>query len=276
MNPVTKAVWFIEGHFAGDICLGDVADSAGVSRFHLTRTFATTTGYSVMRYVRARRLSEAAKALAHGAPDILGVALDAGYGSHEAFTRAFREQFGVTPEAVRAGGTVAGLSLVEAMTMRETQAGALAAPRMEQGRAMLIAGLGERFSFETQAGIPGLWQRFRDHIGSVPGQVGGVCYGVCYNTDDAGFDYIAGVEVGAFGALPAGLARVRVAKQRYAVFTHGAHVSSVTSTFMAIFNEWLPASGYQAADAPVFERYDDRFDGRTGAGGFEIWVPVMG
>ncbi len=276
MNPVSKAVWYIEGHFAGEICLADVAESAGVSRFHLVRVFGTATGYSVMRYVRGRRLTEAAKALARGAPDILGVALDAGYGSHEAFTRAFREQFGLTPEAVRAGRTVAKLSLMEAMTMEKTQAAALAAPRMEQGRALLIAGLGERFNFENLAGLPGLWQRFRDHIGSVPGQIGGVCYGVCYNTDDVGFDYIAGVEVGAFASLPAEYSRVRVAEQRYAVFTHGAHVSSVKASFMAIFNDWLPASGYQAADAPVFERYDQQFDGRTGMGGFEIWVPVKG
>jgi AraC family transcriptional regulator len=48
-----------------------------------------------MRYVRGRRLTEAAKVLSDGAPDILTVALDAGYGSHEAFTRAFRDQFGV-------------------------------------------------------------------------------------------------------------------------------------------------------------------------------------
>ena len=43
---------------------------------------------------------------------------------------------------------------------------------------------------------------------------------------------------------------------------------------MAIFNDWLPTSGHRPADAPVFERYDDRFDSRTGHGGFEIWVPV--
>lgn len=160
--------------------------------------------------------------------------------------------------------------------MEQTQGGALAAPRMEQGRALLIAGLREWFRFENLGGLPGLWQRFRDHIGLVPGQIGGVCYGVCYNTDDVGFDYIAGVEVQSFASLPAEYARVRVAEHRYAVFTHSEHVSSVKSTLMAIFNEWLPASGYQAADAPVFERYDERFDGRTGMGGFEIWVPVKG
>ena len=43
---------------------------------------------------------------------------------------------------------------------------------------------------------------------------------------------------------------------------------------MAIFNDWLPGSGHVPADAPVFERYDERFDARTGMGGFEIWVPI--
>ena len=51
-----------------------------------------------MRYMRGRRLSEAARVLANGGADILTVALDFGYGSHEAFTRAFRRsQFGVNP-----------------------------------------------------------------------------------------------------------------------------------------------------------------------------------
>ena len=202
------------------------------------------------------------------------VALDAGYGSHEAFTRAFRDQFGLTPEMVRAGGTVDNLVMTEAFKMDETAQNTLKPPRIEDGRALLIAGLGERFTFDTLAGLPGLWQRFNEHRGHVPGQVGTIAYGVCYNTDDTGFDYIAGVEVGDFGSLPQLFSHLRVAEQRYAVFTHEQHVSSVKGTFMAIFDDWLPKSGHQAADAPVFERYDERFDPRSGTGGFEIWVPL--
>ena len=108
---------------------------------------------------------------------------------------------------------------------------------------------------------------FRDRSARSP-------YGVCYNTDETGFNYIAGVEVADVSLLPKEYAQVRVAQQHYAVFTHGEHVSTVRATFMAIFNDWLPKSGYQAADAPVFERYDQRFDARTGMGGFEIWVPI--
>jgi AraC family transcriptional regulator len=96
MNPAERALWYIESHFARDISLDDVASVGGVTRYHMTRAFAAMTGMPVMAYARARRLSEAAKVLAKGAPDILAVALDAGYGSHEAFTRAFRDQFGIT------------------------------------------------------------------------------------------------------------------------------------------------------------------------------------
>ena len=101
MNPAQKALWFIESHLAERVDPRRDRGVGGVSRFHMVRAFAAATGLSVMRYVRARRLSEAARALAGGAPDILALALEADYGSHEAFTRAFRDHFGVTPEAVR-------------------------------------------------------------------------------------------------------------------------------------------------------------------------------
>src|SRR3979409_2723569 len=111
MNPAHKALWFIESHLADELTLDEIAAIGGVSRFHMVRAFAAATGLSVMRYVRARRLSEAARALAGGAPDILRVALDADYGSHGAFTRAFREHFRDTPEAVRAETLIDNLKL---------------------------------------------------------------------------------------------------------------------------------------------------------------------
>jgi AraC family transcriptional regulator len=77
MNPAQKALWFIESHLADQLTLDEIAGVAGISRFHMVRAFAAATGLSVMRYVRVRRLSEAARALANGAPDILTLALDA-------------------------------------------------------------------------------------------------------------------------------------------------------------------------------------------------------
>jgi AraC family transcriptional regulator len=275
MNPAQKALWYIESHLAGPLTLDEIADVACVSRFHLVRAFAAATGFSVMRYVRARRLSDAARALAAGAPDILHVALDAEYGSHEAFTRAFREHFGLTPEAVRAASCLDKLKLQEPLRMDSSEFDSLAPPRFETSKAMLVAGLGERVSQDNGAGIPGLWQRFHQYMQDLPSRIGPVAYGVCCNGDDAGnFDYIAGVEVGDFSDLPREFSRVRIPEQRYAVFTHTDHVSTIRGTINTIWNQWLPSSGHKVADAPTFERYDEKFDPATGNGGFEIWVPI--
>jgi AraC family transcriptional regulator len=275
MNPVGKALWFIEAHLGDDASLADIAGTSGVSRYQLLRAFGTATGHSVMRYVRGRRLSEAARVLAAGAPDILTVALDAGYGSHEAFTRAFRDQFGLTPEAVRERRCLDNLPLMEVIRMDKSLIVKLDPPRFETGRTLLVAGLGERYRFETNQGIPLQWQRFAPYIGNIPGQVSNVTYGVCCNSDGAGnFEYIAGVEVSNFDELPGELRHVRIPPQRYVVFTHRDHISAIRGTWHTIWNKWLPASGYEVADAPDFERYDDRFDSQTGTGEVEIWLPL--
>jgi AraC family transcriptional regulator len=275
MNPVGKALWFIESRLGSEISLAEIAMASDVSRYHLLRAFGAATGYSVMRYVRGRRLTVAARQLSAGASDILGVALDAGYGSHEAFTRAFRDQFGLTPEAVRGQCSIDNAKLVEAISMDENLVVELAAPRFDSSRTLLIAGLGERYTFETNQGIPCQWQRFRPYIGNIPGQIGGTTYGVCCNSDGTGhFEYVAGVEVASFTGLPRELSRIRIPEQRYAVFTHRGHASTMRSTVYTIWNKWLPASDYKVADAPDFERYDESFDARSGLGTIEIWLPI--
>src|SRR5215213_4074504 len=173
MNPAQKALWYIESHLAEALTLDDIADIGGVSRFHMVRSFAAATGFSVMRYVRARRLTEAARALANGAPDILSLALDADYGSHEAFTRAFRERFGITPEAVRGSACLDHLALQEPVVMDSTLTDKLQPPRFETGKALLVAGLGERCTHENEgAFIPNLWQRFHQKVAEIAGRVG--------------------------------------------------------------------------------------------------------
>ena len=275
MNPVKRAIWFIEGHFAEEITLDDIAASAGLSRFYMSRAFAVFTGCPVSGYLRGRRLTEAAKVLCNGAPDILCVALDAGYNSHEAFTRAFRDQFGFTPEQIRAQGHVKNIPLVEPLKMDESFIVNLEAPRTVDSKAMLVAGIGVRYNCETSEAIPSQWQRFNAYAGNLTGQIGDVYYGVCCNSDDENnFDYIAGVEVKDFSGLPDEFSRVRIPAQKYLVFTHRDHISTIRSTMMTIWGKYLPESQYEVADAPNFERYGPEFDPRTGNGGLEVWIPV--
>jgi AraC family transcriptional regulator len=275
MDPAQKALWFVESHLGDAITLEDIASACEVSPFHLTRAFTALTGLSLIRYVRARRLSEAARLLAHGADNILDVALDAGYGSHEAFTRAFRDRFGLTPEQLRAQGHQDNISLTEAIIMNTTPIPTLPEPRFEARGPALFAGLVERHDCESPVGIPAQWQRFTRWLGAIPQQVGEAAYGVCYNFDQEGnFDYMSGVEVKDAAGLPQEFKSLQTSTQKYAVFTHKEHVAGIRATLAAIWGQWFPNSGYQASDAPTFERYGPEFNGLTGLGGLEIWVPV--
>jgi AraC family transcriptional regulator len=273
MQPVDSAIWYIESHFKDDVTLDAVAVIAGVSPFHLTRAFRFATGYSVMRYVRSRRLTEAARALADNEGDILDIALTYGYGSHEAFTRAFREQFGVTPQQVRRQRSTQNLDLLEAIRMNGTSNARMDEPRIVEEHALLIAGIAKTHR-GTNAGMPAQWQEFVPYLGHIPGQRGASTFGVLYNDAEGSIDYLTGVEVSDFSALPAEFAHLRIPARRYAAFAHPGHVSTIGSTWKAIWSEWFPRSGCEAADAPMLERYAATFDARTGNGGFEIWIPL--
>lgn len=159
--------------------------------------------------------------------------------------------------------------------MDETLLANLEPPRFKNGKPLLIAGLGERYTCETSKGIPSQWQRFEPHFGHIPGQIGRVAYGVCCNSDDEGnFDYICGVEVSGVSELPSDFSRVRIPKQRYVVFSHRDHISTIRRTVNTIWNKWLPESGHEVADAPDFERYGEDFDPKSGTGTVEIWIPL--
>ena len=145
--------------------------------------------------------------------------------------------------------------------------------RFEDGKTMLIAGLSERCGDNMNA--PAQWQRFVPHIGNIPGQVGWITYGVLCNSDDTGnMEYMCGVEVSDFSRVPAELSRFRIPEQKYAVFFHAGHVSTIRQTWMTIFNKWLPESGYKASGGPEFEKYAEVFNPATGADGVEIWIPI--
>lgn len=275
MDPIQRAIWFVEGHLGEPFSLDDVAGVAGLSRFHLVRAFGQVTGRSVMRYVRARRLTEAARVLAGGAPDILSVAFDAGYGSHEAFTRAFRDQFGLTPERVREKGCAQTLDLVEPIRLDHLAPIKLNPPAIIDRRPFLLAGLLEHYRDGDMSAIPSQWQRFGPWLGHIPGQVSNMAYGVICNGDDNGVtDYFTAVEVSDFGSLPSELSRMRMPAQRYALFSHAGHISEIQAVWRTIWAEWVPQQVKTLSDAPFFERYPEAFDPVSGEGGFEIWLPV--
>jgi AraC family transcriptional regulator len=277
MSAIAKTVWLLESRLFEPITLDDVANHAGVSRTHISHIFPAATGFSISGYLRARRLSEAAKLLADGAPDILSVALEAGYGSHEAFTRAFGDQFGKTPEAVRRQRSLVDLNLVEPLLMDDTLKLKLDAPIIDDHADMLFAGLKARHTMTTSNTLPLQWQKFQQYLGHIPGGIGHAAYAVVGDMPEGcdDFEYFTAVEISGKGELPSELETLRLPAQRFARFTHHGHISTIRSTIGAIYEKWPPRLGRSANGTFSFiEYYGPDFDPVRGEGTVEIWIAV--
>lgn len=89
---------YVSEHLQQPLTLSDIASHIGYSKFHTSRVFKAETGMSLFEYIRRERLTASAHALRNGEKKILDVALDFMFDSHEGFTRAFSNGFGINPK----------------------------------------------------------------------------------------------------------------------------------------------------------------------------------
>ncbi len=271
MSLLDKLIWQIECHMDEPLTLQLLSQRCAVNVHHMCRTFQLGTGMSIMAYIRARRLSEAARVIAGGEADILNTALAAGYGSHEAFTRAFSAYLGVPPRAVKRARDLSNLRLMEPLEMNKDMMIDVAKPEIRERGAMRVVGIGATCRSGDISGIPALWQALNARAYEIGD---GPAYGVSHDMEPSGdFHYLAGMES---KGTPDGMTALDIPAHRYAVFTHDGHIADLPRTIYTIWNKALPDAGLEPAPAPEFELYDHRFDAGTGRGVVEIWVPIAG
>jgi AraC family transcriptional regulator len=284
MQRMLRGLQYIEENLAEPIQLADVASAAGYSLFHCCRLFQALTGGTVMSYVRKRRLTKAAEAIMAGDNiRLIELALECGFESQAAFTRAFRAQFGITPGALRRSDrtwlprlypklTEASLAyLTEIITMQ---------PTFIEHDDIHIAGLKDRVGDGgEQDGTP-IWRRFRSRMDDIESRVGDHSFGVVELVDKekGQIDYWASIEVAKETEVPEDLETRTLSGGRFAVFEHTLTSPDIGAelrqAFHYIYDSWLPSSGEQLRAYFDLEHYDDRFDPKTLSGTLEIWVPV--
>lgn len=272
MSLVHKVVWQIESALGEELSLELIAQRSAVSLHHMCRAFRLASGWSVMGYLRARRLSEAAKILAQSKQDILSVALDTGYGSHEAFSRAFQNQFGIAPHLARKPDLFANLTLTEPLKMNYAMIVDVAPPRIESLGPLSVIGLSTRCQLPEIGDIPAHWKRFASKLYAHEPEFSGTTYGVSYGHDgNGGFTYMSAREG---KTPPPGFEKLDIAPARYAVFTHDGHISEFPKMVHTVWDKALSDAGLEPASAPDIEIYDSRFDAQTGRGVVELWIPL--
>jgi AraC family transcriptional regulator len=273
---IARAQWYIESFLDEPLTLDQIAGDCNVSTFHLTRTFSVLTGMPVMRYVWRRRLSRAAEALARQTPSVLTTALEAGYQSHEAFTRAFKAEFGLSPNQVRSDGRAPDSLIRPSFMSRTPMPRTLTPPVVETMPERLIVGLSRRYDMQTRSAIPAQWAAYNEDGATPSDAIAGKWYGVisAFSEADTSFDYLCGVEIARRCPLPPGQTLVTVRAGNYARFATRDHISAMNGMWAEIYSDWLGTDGLSPRLGPSLEYYPVEFDGRTGEGGYEIWIPV--
>ena len=213
--------------------------------------------------------------MAYGTDSVLMVALDAGYASPEAFARAFRAEFGVTPTVLRRKRSLDDITLTPPQQPRSKMPQVLSAPTVETMTARRFAGPVRKYDMQTRANIPAQWVAYNEDGTRVAGDVPDDYYGAVFNFSekDGTFDYLCGQEVPAGVALPAGFGSVTISG-RYARFATKGHISTMNAAWAEVYGDWLSRPDFRPRPGPSVEYYPPAFDGMTGEGGYELWVPV--
>lgn len=147
-------------------------------------------------------------------------------------------------------------------------------PKIETRPAFTVVGIKYRGNNENNE-IPQLWGTFGPRMDEVPLKAEShVAYGVMGNLDESTgeFDYVAGFEVESVANIPEGMVSWALPEQTYAIFR--CTLPIIREAFEYIFQTWLPASGYQHADGPEFELYDEEFNPEDPDSKLCIYIPI--
>lgn len=104
LSITNRILLYIEDNLDKELSLEKIAKEFSYSKFYIARTFKENTGSTLYKYIQGRRLDEAAKKLAETDQSIVEIAFEAGYGSQQAFTQAFRCIYACTPQQYRRAG----------------------------------------------------------------------------------------------------------------------------------------------------------------------------
>ena len=267
-----------------------LAARAGFSPYHFCRVFQWNVGYSIIEYVRNRRLAFAASELNSGL-QIFDIAIQYGFETHSGFTKAFRRRFGCPPEKYRMHATfdVPKLPVIK-KSQQYVTGGIIMEPKMVKKPAIKLAGLllkTRTLNSEHYTTVPKFWQDCRaggriDKLHSEPFLKSHAEYGACFleRPEDGEFEYVIGVEVKDGHDIPLEYHVCTIPEALFAVFTSppadkSNFVSAVQGTWKYIFSEWFPTSGYEYVDNGVdFEFYNEHHIKETG-NVCDIYIPVF-
>ena len=258
---IAKAQLLVEQENHRPLTARDMAEAAGMSEFHFNRLFKSQTGATAASYIRTHRLRMAAVRLEWMDESLEDIALLAGYQSLSAFSRAFKQEYGISPLRYRRGDN---------LDRRRFQNGWQVA--VADGAMLKILNAPSRAFIRRR--YHGPYSKFPEHwsdfIANLPERLrsldftyAGFVYDSPSNTAPDDIRYDCGILLAPGASLPEGedLAGLAVGQTRpglYAVIEHVGSYGDIGRTYSQLMDHWISSqSRYTFTDDPSLELYSD-------------------
>ena len=262
---LNRALDFIVRHLDRSCTIEEVASEAAFSRFHCQRMFRAMTGESITELIRRFRLERAGYRLRNESVNVMEVALEAGYGSEEAFSRAFRRGCGVSPSRYRTAWPPPVFSSPSARVRYY--------PGEERVESDIpTGGISMEVRIETLDDIEVARVRhvgrynevgqcferlfaWAATVGARPGRVLTLSHDDPDAVSPESLRSDACVELRTDASPPDGISIDKLGAGRYAVYTHRGPYDGIPEAYKRLFGSWLPHSGEEVDDRPCMEIY---------------------
>ncbi|MFC9435313.1 GyrI-like domain-containing protein [Nocardia sp. NPDC057030] len=285
ISALNQLVDLVDAHLAEELDVSGLAKTLGTTEYHLRRMFSSLAGMPLSEYVRRRRMTVAAAEVVRGGDDLLSIAVRHGYGSTEAFGRAFRAVHGVGPGAVRRDG--GPLRTQPQLRFRLTVEGSTPMDtRIIDRSAFRLVGHAARVPLIHQGVNP----HIERHIAALPqaehlrlkalgnAEPAGLLQ-VCDDldpdsTEGSELTYLHGVAVTSDTAVADDLDAIEVPGGTWAVFrTAGGYPQALQQTWAATATDWFPSNPWRLRAGPSIVAVLDRAADFSTAT-CELWLPV--
>ncbi|MFF0072307.1 GyrI-like domain-containing protein [Streptomyces sp. NPDC005494] len=282
LERLNQAMEHIESHLDQPIDVAGLARIAATSEYHFRRMFSALAGLPLSEYIRRRRLTVAGAEVLAGERTLLDIATRYGYGSGEAFARAFRAMHGVGPGEARRTG--ASLHSQPRMSFRLIVEGNSSMRyRIVEKDAFHVAGKKVRVPLVHEGLNPAIADFIRGiapdtlrRISALADQEPAGIVGVSDQLDPSRaegteLDYYHGVVTGA--EVPEDLDSLAVPAGTWAVFEHsGQFPQALQYLWRDVFTQWFPSNPYASRPGPEILSVRVSEDGKEADA--ELWIPV--
>jgi AraC family transcriptional regulator len=283
LAAMNRAMQYIEDNLTQEINPQELSRIACCSEHHFRRMFSFLSGIGLSEYIRRRKLTVAAAMLQTEGATVIDVALQLGYGSPDAFAKAFQTFHGVTPSQVKKGGAL--ITAFPQMTFRLTiQGGIPMNYRIVEKEAFSIVGIKKRVTLIYEGVNPqmeSLWRQLTDEIiaelkslsNTEPLGILSVSANFTEGREE-GTELDQYIGVATMNAAPEHYEVLSVLASQWAVFTSvGEFPKAMQETWARIYSEWFPTSGYELTSGPEIV-WSESPDTEKRDYKCEIWIPV--